>query len=112
MWAGLGRREEALESLARVRGYFHAEGIAYDYAVVSLELGTLLLEEGRAREVRELAEEMKWIFESQGLHQGALEALALFCHAAKAEQAQLGWVRRLVKFLYRAQVDLDFRFEP
>ena len=110
-WAGLGHREEALEALALVRGYFHAKGIAYDYAVVSLELGTLYLEEGRAREVRELAEEMKWIFESQGLHQGALEALALFCHAAKAEQVQADWVRRLVKFLYRAQSNPGLRFE-
>lgn len=50
--------------------------IAYDYAVVSVELGTLLLEEGRAREVRELAEEMMWIFNSQGIHKDALEALA------------------------------------
>jgi transcriptional regulator with XRE-family HTH domain len=109
-WAGLGRRLEALEALARVRGYFHAEAIAYDYAVVSVELGTILLEEGRAREVRELAEEMMWIFKSQGIHQEALEALALFCHAAKAEQAQLDWARRLVKYLYRAQSNPGMKF--
>lgn len=110
-WAGLGRREEAREALARVRGYFHAEAIAYDYAVASVELGTLLLEEGRAREVRELAEEMMWIFHSQGIHKEALEALALFCHAAKAEQAQTDWARRLVKYLYRAQGNPGMTFE-
>lgn len=110
-WAGLGRREEAREALARARGYFHAEAIAYDYAVVSVELGTLLLEEGRAREVRELAEEMMGIFKSQGIHQEALEALALFCHAAKAEQAQADWARRLVKYLYRAQSNPWITFE-
>jgi len=93
-----------------VRGYFHAEAIAYDYAVVSVELGTILLEEGRAREVRELAEEMMWIFKSQGIHEEALKALALFCHAAKAEQAQLDWTRRLVKYLYRAQSDPGLKF--
>jgi hypothetical protein len=103
VWAGLDRREEAVATLGRVRAYFHAERIAYDYAVVSVELGTLLLEEGRAREVRELAGEMMWIFKSQGIHAQALEALALFCHAAKAEQAGLDWARRLVKYLYRAQ---------
>lgn len=110
-WAGLGRRQEAREALARVRGYFHAEAIAYDYAVASVELGTLLLEEGRAREVRELAEEMMWIFKSQGIHQEALEALALFCHAAKAEQAQADWARRLVRYLYRAQSNPGMTFE-
>lgn len=46
-----------------------------------------------------------WIFKSQGIHEEALEALALFCHAAKAKQAQLDWTRRLVKYLYRAQSD-------
>lgn len=40
-----------------------------------------------------------WIFESQGIHQEALEALALFCHAAKAEQVQADWARRLVRYL-------------
>jgi transcriptional regulator with XRE-family HTH domain/tetratricopeptide (TPR) repeat protein len=111
IWAGLGRREEAVATLGRVRAYFHAERIAYDYAVVSVELGTLLLEEGRAREVRELAEEMMWIFKSQGIHKEALEALALFCHAAKAEQAGLDWARRLVKYLYRAQSNPGLKFE-
>jgi transcriptional regulator with XRE-family HTH domain len=110
-WAGLGRREEAFEALSRVRGYFHAEGIAFDYAVVSVELGTLYLEEGRAREVRELAEEMTWIFKSQGIHKEAMEALALFCHAARAEQAQLDWARRLVRYLYRAQNIPGLKFQ-
>jgi tetratricopeptide (TPR) repeat protein len=109
--AGLGHRQEAREALARVRDYFQAEEIAYDYAVVSVELGTLLLEEGRAREVRELAEEMMWIFKSQGIHEQALEALALFCQAAKAEQAGLDWARRLVKYLYRAQSNPGLKFE-
>jgi tetratricopeptide (TPR) repeat protein/DNA-binding transcriptional regulator YiaG len=112
VWAGLGRRQVAVAALARVRDYFHAEAIAYDYAVVSVELGTILLEEGRAREVRELAEEMMWIFKSQGIHKEALEALALFCQAAKAEQAPLDWARRLVRYLYRAQNDPNLRFNP
>jgi len=51
-----------------------------------------------------------WIFKSQGIHQEALEALALFCHAAKAEQAQLAWARRLVKYLYRAQSNPGMTF--
>ena len=55
---------------------------------------------------------MVWIFKSQGIPKEALEALALFCHAAKAEQAKLNWARRLVKFLYRAQSNPGLRFEP
>jgi len=86
-------------ALTRVRDYFHTEGIAYDYAVVSVELGTILLEEGRAREVRELAEEVMWIFKSQGIHKEALEALALFCHAAKADQAPKDRRKRIGVFM-------------
>lgn len=111
-WAGLGRRQEALAALSQVREYFLSEQIAYDFAVVSVELGTLYLEQGRARPVRDLADQMLWIFEGQGIHKKALEALALFCHAAKEEEAQADWTRRLVKYLYRAQHDPNLRFEP
>ncbi len=111
-WAGLGRRAEALAALAAVREYFLTEEIAYDFAVVSVELGTLYLEQGRSGPVRELADQMKWIFVGQGIHHEALAALALFCHAAQAEEAQATWTRRLVKYLYRAEHDPRLQFEP
>ena len=110
-WAGLGRKAEAVAALAAVREYFLTEEIAYDFAVVSVELGTLYLEQGHPGPVRELADQMKWIFEGQGIHQEALAALALFCQAAQAEEAQAQWTRRLVKYLYRAEHDPRLRFE-
>lgn len=69
------------------------------------------LEEGRTREVRELAEEMLWIFKSQGVHKEALAALRLFCQAAREEKARVEWTRGLVKYLYRAQHNPKLRFE-
>ena len=75
-------------------------------------MGTLYLEQGRAGLVRELADQMRWIFQSQGIHKGALEALALFCHAARMEKAQADWTRSLVKYLNRAQNNPALRFEP
>jgi transcriptional regulator with XRE-family HTH domain len=111
-WAGLGRRAEAVAALTEVREYFLSEEIAYDFAVVSVELGTLDLEQGHTRPVQELARRMVWIFKGQGVHKEALEALALFCHAAKEETAQAEWTRRLVKYLYRAQHNPDLKFEP
>lgn len=110
-WAGLGHKREALAALGKVRDYFLSEEIAFDFAVVSAELGTLHLEEGRARQVRELADQMKWIFESQGIHKEALEALNLFCHAASSGQAQVDWARLIVKYLYRARYNPGLRFE-
>jgi transcriptional regulator with XRE-family HTH domain len=112
IWAGVGRAPEALAALAEVRAYFHSQGIAYDFAVVSVEMGTLYLEQRRAGLVRELADKMSWIFKSQGIHKQALEALALFCHAARMQEAQADWARRLVKYLSRAQHNPSLRFEP
>jgi tetratricopeptide (TPR) repeat protein/DNA-binding XRE family transcriptional regulator len=110
--AGLGRREEAIAALSRVRRYFLAERIAFDFALASVELATLHLEKGQTRRAQELAAEMVWIFDGQQVHQEALAALALFCQAAREEEASAEWTRRLVKYLYRAQYNPDLRFEP
>jgi tetratricopeptide (TPR) repeat protein len=109
--AGLGHTEKALAALSQVRRHFEAEQIAYDYALVSLELATLHLEQGRTGLVKALAAEMLWVFEGQKVHEEALAALALFVHAAGKEEAQADWTRRLVKYLYRAQYNPDLRFE-
>jgi tetratricopeptide (TPR) repeat protein len=109
--AGLGYRQEALGALSQVRQHLEAEQIAYDYAVVSLELATLHLEQGRTGLVKALAAEMLWIFEGQKVHQEALAALALFRKAAEKEEARADWTRRLVKYLYRAQYNPELRFE-
>jgi tetratricopeptide (TPR) repeat protein len=110
-WAGLGRREEALAALTGVRRVFLEEKIAYDYALASLELATLHLEQGRPALVKEIAEEMVWIFKSEKVHKEALAALALFREAARREQARAEWTRRMVKYLYRAQGNPRLRFE-
>jgi tetratricopeptide (TPR) repeat protein len=110
-WAGLGRAEEALAALAAVRQACQTEKIAYDYALVSLELATLHLEQGRARQVKELAEEMLWIFKGEKVHKEALAALALFREAARMDKVRAEWTRRLVKYLYRAEHNPRLRFE-
>ncbi|HEX3525644.1 MAG TPA: helix-turn-helix transcriptional regulator [Thermoanaerobaculia bacterium] len=109
--AGLGRREEALAALEDVRRHFRKEEIAYDYALVSLELATLHLEQGRTRQAKEIAEEMFWIFKGEKVHKEALAALALFREAARQEKASAGWTRRMVKYLYQAQHNPKLRFE-
>ncbi|HEY2738055.1 MAG TPA: helix-turn-helix transcriptional regulator [Thermoanaerobaculia bacterium] len=110
-WAGLGRREEALAALADVRAHFRTEQIAYDYALVSLELATLHLEQGRTRQVKEIAEEMFWIFKGEKVHKEALAALTLFREAARRDRVSADWTRRMVKYLYRAQHNPRLRFE-
>jgi transcriptional regulator with XRE-family HTH domain/Tfp pilus assembly protein PilF len=110
--AGIGRREEGVASLSQVRRYLFSKEIAYDFALVSLELATLYLDQGHARVAKELAEEMLWIFERQEVHREALAALALFCQAAQVEEAEADRTRLLIKFLYRAQYNASLHFEP
>jgi tetratricopeptide (TPR) repeat protein len=109
---GLGRSAEARAGFDQVRRDFERREMAYDYALASLERAALDLKEGRTGEVRELAEEMAWIFEAQGIHREALAALTLFRGAAAREEATAEMARRMVRYLYRARWEEGLRFEP
>jgi transcriptional regulator with XRE-family HTH domain len=109
--AGLGRPVEALAALSRVREEFDSREIAYDVALVSLELARLHLQEGRTAEVKTLARQMMWIFHVQGVPEGAHAALRLFCDAAERDAVTLDLARRLAEYLFRAQNNPYLRFE-
>ncbi|HEX7185122.1 MAG TPA: helix-turn-helix transcriptional regulator [Thermoanaerobaculia bacterium] len=109
--AGFGRTGEAHEAFEQVRRALTARGIAYDCALVTLELALLLLDQGRTAEVRSLALKMVWIFRSERVHQKALAALRVFCEAAKQETATLDLTRRVLRFLERARHNPDLQFE-
>jgi tetratricopeptide (TPR) repeat protein len=109
--AGLGRREEALSALSRVRSEFISRSLGYDVALVSLELAVLYLEDGRTREVMEIAHQMETAFRSQGVHREAIAALRLFQEAANRETATVELARRLVKYLLRARYEPGLSFE-
>ncbi|HEX3527059.1 MAG TPA: helix-turn-helix transcriptional regulator [Thermoanaerobaculia bacterium] len=108
---GLGSADEGIEALAEARTAFAAKEIRYDEALISLELAGLYLEQGRTAEVKELVAVMEPVFRAQGVHVEAQKALALFRRAVELETVTLELVRRLVAFLYRAQHDLELRFE-
>jgi tetratricopeptide (TPR) repeat protein len=109
--AGLGRTTAAEASFEQVRQEFRAREMDYDYALVTLDLAVLLLRQGRAAEVRTLAEEMVRIFSRQKIHREALAALTLFCEAATEEVATVALVHRLIAYLNRARTDPLLRFE-
>jgi tetratricopeptide (TPR) repeat protein len=109
--AGLGRTAEAQAAFEQARRVFRRRELAYDYALVSLELALLFLEQGRSAEVKTLAGEMLWIFRAQGVEREALAALRLFCDAARGESATAELARRVLRFLYRAQYDPELPFE-
>jgi hypothetical protein len=109
--AGFGRLEEARGAFDQVRRDLETRGMAYDYALVSMERAEVDLREGRHSEARALAEEIRWIFKGQGIHREALAAVALFRRAVAEERATAELARRLVRYLYRAQYDADLPFE-
>lgn len=109
--ARLGRPDEALGALARVRGEFISRGIPSDAALASLELALLYLEQGRPGEVKVLARQMAPIFQAQGIHREALAALRLFCRAAGDETVTVEMARHLVEYLHRARHDPNLRFQ-
>jgi len=101
--AGLGRREEAMGALLQVHGEFTAHEIAFDTALVSLELAVLYLEEDRTSDVKLLAQQMLWIFRAQGVPREALASLRIFCEAAGREAATVELARRVHDDLERAR---------
>lgn len=111
--AGCGRTEEAEEGFEQARRKFFAQKprLVLDYAQVSMDLALLLLEQGRTPEARTLAEQMKWIFSSQGIEREALAALRVFCEAARREVATADLARRVIRFLHRSRHNPGLKFE-
>ena len=99
--AGLGKRAEAEAALEQVRDEFTALGLSYEAALASLDLAVLWLEDGRAREVRRLAEGLRWIFEAKKIAREALAALTLFCEAARREAATAELARQVIADIER-----------
>ena len=100
--AGLGDREAARAGLAEVRRELLAREMSYDAALVSLELALLAIEEGRTAEVRELAQEMAFLFKSLEVGPEALAALAMFQQAAGLESVTAASVRQILALLEKA----------
>jgi transcriptional regulator with XRE-family HTH domain len=109
--SGLGRIDEAMPALEQVRRYFSVNRIAFDAALASLELATLYLKQSRTAELRQLTDELLWIFKNQAVHQEALAALRLFYEAVKSEDVTAELAKRLADYLVRARHNPKLRFE-
>lgn len=109
--AGLGRHDEAIALLVGVRAKFVEDEIAYDAALVTLELAEIHLTLGHRVEVKSLARESAPIFAQQGVHAEARRALDLFRRAALQDRATAHLLRAVVSYLYRARHDPRLRFE-
>lgn len=108
--AGLGRSAEAEAAFTQVRRNFDVNNLAYDYALVSLDLSLVLLKRRQFGHVRVVAEEVLGIFKRLQVEREAVMALRIFCDAAKRESATVELAQRIVRFLRRVQHDPDLRF--
>lgn len=101
--AAAGDAERAEGMFREIREAFLTREMAYDYALVSLEIAALLVDQRRHEDVQQLAEEMVPLFASRQVHGHALTALALFQQAAAARTATVVLVREVAGYLQRAR---------
>lgn len=109
--AARGMGTEARHAFEEVAREFLSRRLAYDYALVSLELATLLLSENRTREVSSLASDLVWIFQAQEVTPNVAVALRLFLEAALQEAATVGLTRQVLQFLSQAKWQPELEFE-
>jgi tetratricopeptide (TPR) repeat protein len=108
---GLGQDESAEALFVEARKGFLAENLAFEAALVSLELSMLYAEQERTGELKQLAAEMLPIFASRNIHREALAALMFFKQALEAERLSIEVASGIADFLRRAQGDPSLKFE-
>ncbi len=97
----LGVAESAFVEAKR---YFVEKGMAYDAALVSLDLAMVFLKQARIAELKVLAAEMVTIFRALGIPREVLAALAFFNRALEIEQtATVGLLQELLETLEKTR---------
>jgi tetratricopeptide (TPR) repeat protein len=98
---GRGRGREAEAAFREVQQAFLDRRMGYDAALVSLDLAVLLAQEGKTRELKQLAVDVVPVFESREVHREAMAALIMFQHACEEERLTVELARHLAAFLQR-----------
>jgi tetratricopeptide (TPR) repeat protein len=99
--AALGNLEGARTAFAEARQGFASHGKPGDVALVSLDLATVYLRQGRPAEVGRLAEEMLVTFRALGIRREAIAALLLLQEAVQTERATLSLCAEIATQLRR-----------
>ena len=102
---GLGRVEEAERLFLVARDGHLEQRQGFDVALVSLDLASLYLEQGRTAELKRAARLMQPLFEARDVHREALAALILFEQAALAERVTEDTIQGLRRYLERTRSD-------
>jgi tetratricopeptide (TPR) repeat protein len=94
-----GRIEDAEKAFSEVRDQFVEHEIGYDAALVSLDLAGVYARQGRASEMRQLAEQMIPIFKSRDLGREVMAAWIVFQNATRMESASVSLIDELSNLL-------------
>ncbi|HYU31560.1 MAG TPA: hypothetical protein VEW48_05315 [Thermoanaerobaculia bacterium] len=100
---GRGRLKEAEAALLDARERFLAQGLGYEASMVTLDLASLYLQQGRTAKVKKLAREMLPLFLAQDVHRQAAAALAAFQQAVEMDRVTPRLTREVASYLRRAQ---------
>jgi len=109
----LDKMGHAEELLLQAKRYFVEQEIAYDAALVSLDLAMVYLKQARIVELKELAGEMVTIFSGLGVRRELLAAMAFFNKAKVIEQsASMGLLQELIEILEKARQRVAYQPQP
>lgn len=108
---GLDRLDAAGQALALARDAFLEQEIAFDAAMVSLDLAMVHARRGETSEVMRIVVEIVPVFQACQVNPEAIAALLLFREAADAERAAAGFLGRMATYLQRSRRDPELRFE-
>ncbi len=109
---GLGRLPEAEQAYRAVQRDFLNLGKGFDAALVSLDLATLLYEQGRTEELKQLAAEILVVFESREVHREAMASLLLFQQACIEDRITGEMLRQIAAQLRRERTSSQERRLP
>ncbi len=108
---GLDRLDDARQSLSLARDAFLQQEIAFDAAMVSLDLAMVHARLGEVSEVKRIVVEIVPVFQACQVNPEAIAALLLFREAEDAERASAGFLGRIATFLQRSRRNPELRFE-
>ena len=110
--AGLGRLEAAERAFLEVKQAFDAEEQFYASGLVSLDLATVWLRQGKTGDVKRLVAEVHQTFVALEIDREAVAAVALLVQACEQERASVDFVRSVAGFLKELERRPGLRFKP
>jgi hypothetical protein len=110
--AGLGYHDRAERAFLDVKAGFAACGMGIHSGIASLDLASVLMQQGRNAEAQILAEEAADAFIALNVEGEALAALLILRLAFERQRATAGLLQSVAEFLRRVEHDPTAQFRP